>query len=73
MHASIFDKWWWRSKAWRGDVKRMMNPEEMKFYYDSLGFMSVQIHSTQIQVAFFYDVFGNVLRNRNNSKLNYYY
>lgn len=47
------------SKAWRGDVK-WWNPQEMKFYYDGQGFMSVQITETQIDVIF-YDIFGNVL------------
>ncbi|RVW34564.1 Purple acid phosphatase 3 [Vitis vinifera] len=42
------------SKAWRGDVQ-WWNPEELKFYYDGQGFMSVQITASQVDVAF-YDV-----------------
>ncbi|GLT96837.1 hypothetical protein SLE2022_144320 [Rubroshorea leprosula] len=47
------------SKAWRGDVS-WWNPQEMKFYYDGQGFMSVQITESTIDVVF-YDVFGDVL------------
>ncbi|CAJ1939040.1 unnamed protein product [Sphenostylis stenocarpa] len=54
------------SKAWRG-VVNWWNPEEMKFYYDGQGFMSVQITETEIDVVF-YDVFGHVLHKWNTSK-----
>lgn len=54
------------SKAWRG-VVNWRDPEEMKFYYDGQGFMSVQLTQTEIHVIF-YDVFGNVLHKWNNSK-----
>ncbi|XP_027342125.1 purple acid phosphatase 3-like [Abrus precatorius] len=54
------------SKAWRGDVK-WRKPEEMKFYYDGQGFMSVQISQFQLQIAF-YDVFGNVMNEWNTCK-----
>lgn len=54
------------SKAWRGDVQ-WWNPEELKFYYDGQGFMSVQITASQVDVAF-YDVFGEVLHKWSTSK-----
>lgn len=47
------------SKAWRGDVG-WPNPEELKFYYDGQGFMSVWMTETRVDIAF-YDIFGNVL------------
>ncbi|KAL8161222.1 hypothetical protein V2J09_012711 [Rumex salicifolius] len=47
------------SKAWRGD-ERKWNPDELKFYYDGQGFLSVEINQTVAKLAF-YDVFGNVL------------
>ncbi|GFZ00348.1 purple acid phosphatase 7 [Actinidia rufa] len=47
------------SKAWRGDVKGW-NPEEMKFYYDGQGFISVQLDDTNANFVY-YDVFGQVL------------
>lgn len=43
------------------------NPEELKFYYDGQGFMSVQITASQVDVAF-YDVFGEVLHKWSTSK-----
>ncbi|XP_044488475.1 purple acid phosphatase 8-like [Mangifera indica] len=55
------------SKAWRGDVK-WWNPQEMKFYYDGQGFVSVQITETQIDVIF-YDIFGNVLHKWSTTKI----
>ncbi|KAJ1399923.1 Metallo-dependent phosphatase-like [Sesbania bispinosa] len=54
------------SKAWRGVVS-WRKPEEMKFYYDGQGFMSVQLTQTEVEIAF-YDVFGNVLHKWNMSK-----
>jgi tartrate-resistant acid phosphatase type 5 len=57
------------SKAWRGDVD-WWNPEEMKFFYDGQGFMSVQITQTRVDIAF-YDVFGNVLHKWDTSKQYY--
>ncbi|KAJ1399921.1 Metallo-dependent phosphatase-like [Sesbania bispinosa] len=57
------------SKAWRGDLK-WMKAEELKFYYDGQGFMSVYISQTQLQISF-YDVFGNVLHKWNTCKLHY--
>ncbi|CAL5339084.1 unnamed protein product [Camellia sinensis] len=47
------------SKAWRGNVKEW-NPEEMKFYYDGQGFMSVQLDEAKANFIY-YDVFGEVL------------
>ncbi|GLT57327.1 hypothetical protein SLA2020_303070 [Shorea laevis] len=54
------------SKAWRGEVN-WWNPEEMKFYYDGQGFMTVQITQPRVDIAF-YDVFGNVLHTWATSK-----
>lgn len=54
------------SKAWGGDVS-WLNQEEMKFYYDGQGFMSVHVIQTELNIAF-YDVFGNVLHKWNTSK-----
>ncbi|OMO60826.1 hypothetical protein CCACVL1_23856 [Corchorus capsularis] len=54
------------SKAWRGDIN-WWNPQEMKFYYDGQGFMSVQMTQTELDVIF-YDVFGNVLHKWSTSK-----
>ncbi|KAI4369083.1 hypothetical protein MLD38_017572 [Melastoma candidum] len=48
------------SAAWRGNIKPWSRPEEMKFYYDGQGFLSVQM--TKDEASFvFYDVFGEVL------------
>ncbi|KAL8142094.1 hypothetical protein V2J09_015126 [Rumex salicifolius] len=47
------------SKAWRGDVHQW-NPDELKFYHDGQGFLSVQLNPDVAKFAF-YDVFGNVL------------
>ncbi|CAK9142292.1 unnamed protein product [Ilex paraguariensis] len=47
------------SKAWRGNVKRL-NREDVMFFYDGQGFMSVQLTQTE-SVIMFYDVFGTVL------------
>ncbi|PNX86567.1 purple acid phosphatase [Trifolium pratense] len=54
------------SKSWGGDVS-WWKPEEMKFYYDGQGFMSVHVIETELNIAF-YDVFGNVLHKWNTSK-----
>nr|AFK34687.1 unknown [Medicago truncatula] len=54
------------SKAWGGDVS-WLNQEEMKFYYDGQGFMSVHVIQTELNIAF-YDVFGNVLHKWNTFK-----
>ncbi|XWS69457.1 hypothetical protein CRYUN_Cryun04dG0180900 [Craigia yunnanensis] len=54
------------SKAWKGDVK-WWNPQEMKFYHDGQGFMSVQMTQTEVDIKF-YDVFGNVLHKWSTSK-----
>ncbi|KAL5187924.1 Purple acid phosphatase 8 [Glycine soja] len=53
------------SKAWRG-VVNWWKPEEMKFYYDGQGFMSVKITETEIDIVF-YDVYGHVLHKWNAS------
>ncbi|KAJ4848924.1 Purple acid phosphatase 3 [Turnera subulata] len=58
------------SKAWKGDIS-WWNPEEMKFYYDGQGFMSLQITQTDVYVVF-YDAFGQVLHTWNRTKQLYY-
>ena len=47
------------SKAWRGDLKST-NREDVKFFYDGQGFMSVQLTQTDAEIAF-HDISGNVL------------
>ncbi|MED6193661.1 Purple acid phosphatase 8 [Stylosanthes scabra] len=54
------------SMAWRGVVK-WWKPEEMKFYYDGQGFMSLHLTQTQLDIAF-YDIFANVLHKWTTSK-----
>ncbi|XP_048137369.1 purple acid phosphatase 8-like isoform X1 [Rhodamnia argentea] len=54
------------SKAWRGDI-RPWKPEEMKFYYDGQGFLSVNMTGDQADLVF-YDVFGQVLHKWSISK-----
>ncbi|XP_062172202.1 purple acid phosphatase 3-like [Alnus glutinosa] len=54
------------SKAWRGDIKKW-NREELKFYYDGQGFMTMQMTQTNADFVF-YDVFGNVLHKWSISK-----
>lgn len=49
------------SKAWRGDVNvKRLNSDDVKFFYDGQGFMSVQLTKTEAVVVF-YDVFGKEL------------
>ncbi|KAL1540211.1 Purple acid phosphatase 4 [Salvia divinorum] len=47
------------SKAWRG-VYNWTNPNEMKFFYDGQGFMTMHITHQHIVVKF-YDISGNIL------------
>lgn len=54
------------SKAWRGDI-RPWKPEEMKFYYDGQGFLSVNMTEDRADLVF-YDVFGQVLHKWSISK-----
>lgn len=54
------------SKAWRGDINQW-NPNELKFYYDGQGFMTLRITEDEIDVAF-YDVFGEILHEWSTSK-----
>ncbi|XP_048318826.2 purple acid phosphatase 17 [Ziziphus jujuba] len=57
------------SKAWRGDIKNA-SQNEMKFFYDGQGFMSLQLtNSAELAQIVFYDVSGNVLHNWSFSKL----
>ncbi|XP_010458982.1 PREDICTED: purple acid phosphatase 3-like [Camelina sativa] len=48
------------SKAWKGGDVNYVNPQEMRFYYDGQGFMSVHVSEAELSVVF-YDVFGHVL------------
>lgn len=50
----------------RGDIKSW-NLEEVKFYHDGQGFMSVQITEMNVDVVF-YDVLGKVLHRWSISK-----
>ncbi|PPD75741.1 hypothetical protein GOBAR_DD27329 [Gossypium barbadense] len=52
-HISTTDRW---------------NPQEMKFYYDGQGFMSVEITENDVDIKF-YDVFGNAIYKWITSKL----
>lgn len=54
------------SKSWRGDVN-WWSPQEMKFYYDGQGFMSVQMTAAEVDIKF-YDIFGHVLHKWTASK-----
>ncbi|KAI6685980.1 hypothetical protein NL676_031893 [Syzygium grande] len=47
------------SKAWRGVMNWPTHPEEVRFYYDRQGFMSVRITPAQVDIVF-YDVSGSV-------------
>ncbi|KFK44538.1 hypothetical protein AALP_AA1G269800 [Arabis alpina] len=57
------------SKAWRG-YYNWSKPEDMKFFYDGQGFMSVKVTRTEMNVVF-YDVSGNILHKWNTSKMLY--
>ncbi|WZZ72124.1 LOW QUALITY PROTEIN: hypothetical protein YC2023_083494 [Brassica napus] len=54
------------SKAWRG-YYNWKTPEDMKFFYDGQGFMSIKITRTEMGIVF-YDVFGNILHKWDTSK-----
>ncbi|KAI3817091.1 hypothetical protein L1987_10878 [Smallanthus sonchifolius] len=54
------------SKAWRGEVNQW-DPNEMKFYYDGQGFMTLRVTEGDISVAF-YDVFGEIIHTWSNTK-----
>jgi hypothetical protein len=55
------------SKAWRG-YYNWTTPEDMKFFYDGQGFMSVKITRSELSVVF-YDVSGNSLHKWDTSKM----
>ncbi|XP_010460408.1 PREDICTED: purple acid phosphatase 4-like [Camelina sativa] len=55
------------SKAWRG-YYNWTTPEDMKFFYDGQGFMSVMITRAEMGIAF-YDVSGNILHKWDTSKM----
>ncbi|CAA7033424.1 unnamed protein product [Microthlaspi erraticum] len=57
------------SKAWRG-YYNWTTPEDMKFFYDGQGFMSVKITRTEMGIVF-YDVTGNILHKWETSKMLY--
>ncbi|KAK3442510.1 hypothetical protein EUGRSUZ_B02656 [Eucalyptus grandis] len=54
------------SQAWRGKISSW-KPEEMKFYYDGQGFLSVNMTGDRADLVF-YDVFGQVLHKWSISK-----
>lgn len=54
------------SKAWRGDVRNLSH-ENLKFFYDGQGFMSVQLTNSDAEITF-YDVYGKVLHRWSMSK-----
>ncbi|KZV14231.1 purple acid phosphatase 1 [Dorcoceras hygrometricum] len=47
------------SKSWRGGYN-WSNRNEMKFYYDGQGFMTMKITQAEVEINF-YDILGNVL------------
>ncbi|KAL5189248.1 Purple acid phosphatase 3 [Glycine soja] len=47
------------SKAWKGDMDKDKK-DEIKFYYDGQGFMSVELEETNAKVVYF-DIYGKVL------------
>ncbi|XWS37539.1 hypothetical protein CRYUN_Cryun19dG0052000 [Craigia yunnanensis] len=53
------------SKAWKGDF-HYLDGDEMKFYYDGQGFISVELTPTDAKT--FHDVFGKVLHSLDLSK-----
>lgn len=48
------------SKAWNGGDVNYLDPQEMRFFYDGQGFMSVHVSEAELRVVF-YDVSGHVL------------
>ncbi|KAM0908618.1 hypothetical protein ACQ4PT_015318 [Festuca glaucescens] len=56
------------SKAWRGVFQP--TSDELKFFYDGQGFMSLQLNQDRADFIF-YDVFGNILYSWSSSKTNY--
>ena len=54
------------SKAWKGDIHRN-SKEEVKFYYDGQGFMTLEIDPSNAKVVY-YDIFGKVQHLINLSK-----
>ncbi|KAK5839621.1 Purple acid phosphatase 3 -like protein [Gossypium arboreum] len=62
------------SKAWKGDFDYLDGggDDEIKFYYDGQGFMSVELTPTNAKIAF-YDVSGDVLHSFSSNQLYYTY
>ncbi|KAK9118033.1 hypothetical protein Scep_016126 [Stephania cephalantha] len=54
------------SKAWRGDITEL-DEDNLRFYYDGQGFMSVELEPTNARIVF-YDVFGEILHTWSASK-----
>lgn len=54
------------SKAWRG-VVNWPDADELKFYYDGQGFMSVKATDEQVDIVF-YDISGSVLHSWSRTK-----
>lgn len=59
------------SKAWRGSYDWSNNPNEMKFYYDGQGFMTMQMTQSEIDINF-YDIAGKILHKWSASKFHYF-
>ncbi|KAL6955620.1 acid phosphatase, partial [Sarracenia purpurea var. burkii] len=47
------------SKAWKGDIHDSPHHDNVKFYYDGQGFMSVQLTKLTAHIVF-YDASGRV-------------
>ncbi|GMI75404.1 purple acid phosphatase 3 [Hibiscus trionum] len=58
------------SKAWKGDFDYLDGGDEIQFYYDGQGFMSVGLTPTNARIAF-HDVLGRVLHSLDLSKQTY--
>ncbi|KAF9673816.1 hypothetical protein SADUNF_Sadunf10G0063300 [Salix dunnii] len=48
------------SKAWRGDRNQHYKEDDLKFFYDGQGFMSVQLTNNDAEITF-YNAFGKIL------------
>lgn len=56
------------SKAWRGNYSWSSNEkDQMKFYYDGQGFMTMRITQNEVGIDF-YDIVGNILHKWSASK-----
>jgi len=48
------------SKAWRGDLNQHYKEDDLRFFYDGQGFMSVQLTKNDAEITF-YNAFGKIL------------